>query len=95
MAFGSLVGAQLLHVPLARAGSAPATSGHRPANRALALGIGVSAGLQLLALFVPSLRALLGGAPLGLLDLAIAALGAILPILSIETARRMRSNIPA
>jgi Ca2+-transporting ATPase len=90
MAFGSLVGAQLLHVPLARAGASPATVGQWPRNRALAWGVGISAALQLVALFVPQVRALLGGAALGLTDLLIAGLGAILPILAIETDRRAR-----
>lgn len=89
MAFASLVGAQLLHVPLARAGSAPATRGARPRNRALSLGVGMSVGLQAIALFVPSVRGVLGGAALGLADLGIAALGAALPIAAIETNRRL------
>jgi Ca2+-transporting ATPase len=90
MAFASLVGAQLLHVPLARAGKQPATAGRRPPNRALTVGVGVSAALQFVALFVPPVRALLGGAALGLVDLGIAALGACLPILAIESGRRVR-----
>jgi Ca2+-transporting ATPase len=90
MAFASLVGAQLLHVPLARAGHGPATAGRRPPNRLLALGVGVSAALQLVALFVPPVRAVLGGAALGLTDLGIAALGALLPVAAIELERRTR-----
>ena len=93
MAFASLVGAQLLHAPLARAGSRPATVGQRPANRPLALGLGVSAALQLVALFVPPVRRVLGGAALGLVDLGIAALGAVLPILAIEAERRTRLGV--
>jgi P-type Ca2+ transporter type 2C len=92
MAFASLVGAQLLHVPLARAGSAPAAAGRRPANPPLALGVGLSAALQLVALFVPPVRAVLGGASLGLADLGIAVLGAVLPIVAIEADRRARSR---
>ena len=92
MAFASLVGAQLLHVPLARAGSGPATAGRRPSNRPLALGLGISAALQLVALFVPPVRTVLGGAALGLADLGVAALGAGLPVLAIETERRARAG---
>ena len=93
MAFASLVGAQLLHVPLARAGGRPATGGgQRPSNRPLAVGLGISAALQLVALFVPGVRAVLGGAALGILDLGIAALGAGLPVLAIETERRLRAG---
>jgi P-type Ca2+ transporter type 2C len=90
MAFASLVGAQLLHVPLARAGGGSATAGQRPPNRLLALGVGISAALQLVALFVPPVRAALGGAALGLTDLGIAALGAVLPVAAIEAERRTR-----
>jgi Ca2+-transporting ATPase len=95
MAFASLVGAQLLHVPLARAGHGPVTAGQRPPNHWLALGLGISAALQLVALFVPPVRAVLGGAALGLTDLGIAALGAVLPVAAIETERRARmSKLP-
>ena len=91
MAFASLVGAQLLHVPLARAGAGPMTAGRWPPNRALALGVGISAALQAVALFVPPVRTVLGGAALGLVDLGIAALGALVPIVAIETDRRLRA----
>jgi Ca2+-transporting ATPase len=53
MAFASLLGAQLLHIPLARAGEDPATVGKRPVNRWLTIGTALSAGCQLIALFVP------------------------------------------
>jgi Ca2+-transporting ATPase len=88
MAFASLVGAQLLHVPFARSGTEPVTRGGRPRNRALMLGVTLSAALQLAALFVPPLRGALGGVGLGLADLGIAALGAIVPLLGIEMHRR-------
>src|SRR5207249_330414 len=88
MAFASLLGAQLLHVPLARAGEGPATVGDRPPNRTLTLGMTLSAALQLVALFVPPVRAVLGGAALGLVDLGVAALAAMLPIAAIEVQRR-------
>jgi P-type Ca2+ transporter type 2C len=90
MAFGSLMGAQLLHVPLARAGAAPATASPRPRNRPLAVGVALAAALQLLALFVPPLRGVLGGARLGLTELGIVAAGALLPITAIELERRSR-----
>src|SRR5205823_2336951 len=89
MAFASLLGAQLLHVPLARAGDGPASVGERPANRVLTAGMAISAALQLVALFVPPVRAVLGGAALGLLDLGISALAAALPIAAIEAQRRV------
>ena len=40
----------------------------------------LSAGLQLLALFFPPVRTVLGGAALPLVDVGIAALGAVVPI---------------
>ncbi len=87
MAFASLLGAQLLHVPLARAGNDPATRSDRPRNRTLKVGMAISAALQVVALFFPPVRAVLGGAALGLADLAIAGLGAALPIAAIEAQR--------
>jgi Ca2+-transporting ATPase len=87
MAFASLIGAQLLHVPLARAGVGPATRSRRARNNTLRIGMAISAALQLVALFFPPVRAVLGGAALGLADLAIAACGAGLPIAAIEAQR--------
>jgi Ca2+-transporting ATPase len=95
MAFASLVGAQLLHVPFARSGTEPVTSRGRPRNRALVLGVTLSAALQLAALFVPPLRGALGGVALGLTDLSIAALGAVVPLLAIQMQRRVRAARPA
>ncbi|MFN0073068.1 MAG: HAD-IC family P-type ATPase [Chloroflexota bacterium] len=93
MAFASLVGAQLLHVPLSRAGDGPATLGGRPKNNMLWIGVGISAALQGLALFFPPLRFALGSAPLALFDLGVCALGAFLPIAAIETERRTRYQL--
>ena len=59
-------------------GEGPATRGRRPANRALTFGLLASASLQLVALFVPPVRSLIGGAALGLGDLG--ANGAGIPI---------------
>jgi Ca2+-transporting ATPase len=92
MAFASLMGAQLLHVPIARAGQEPAGWKALPRNRTLEVGLGLSVLLQLAALFVPPLRGALGGAALGLTELAIAALGAIVPIGAIALERRARSR---
>jgi Ca2+-transporting ATPase len=95
MAFASLVGAQLLHVPFARSGTEPVTRGGRPRNRALTLGVTLSAALQLAALFVAPLRGALGGVELSLADLGIAALGAVVPLLAIEMHRRASAARPA
>jgi Ca2+-transporting ATPase len=92
LAFASLLGAQLLHVPLARAGDGPASAGGRPPNRTLQAGMALSAGLQLVALFFPPIRTVLGGAALPLIDLGIAALGAVVPVALIELERIVRAR---
>src|SRR5581483_5956518 len=89
MAFATLVGAQLLHAPLARVGHRPATLGGRP-NRWLLAALGLSGALQLAALFVPPLRLALGGAALRLADVIIAAAGALAAVGSLEGERLVR-----
>jgi P-type Ca2+ transporter type 2C len=89
MAFASLTGAQLLHVPRARSGDRSAESGGVPHNPKLALGVGISVALQVAAVFFPPLRFALGGAALGLGDLLIAVAGSFLPILGINFARAL------
>jgi Ca2+-transporting ATPase len=87
MAFGSLVGAQLLHALLARVGNRPVTlAGGRP-NGWLVAALGVSGALQAAALFFPPLRAALGGAALRLADLALMALAPLLATAAIEVER--------
>jgi Ca2+-transporting ATPase len=88
MAFASLMGAQLLHAQSARAGQDPEQRWQRPRNRTLEFGLGLSALLQLVALFVPPVRGALGGAALGLAELGIALLGAVAPVVAIEAGRR-------
>jgi magnesium-transporting ATPase (P-type) len=92
MAFASLLGAQLLHVLLARAGDGSILASNRRRNRTLMAGMALSAGLQLVALFFPPVRAVLGGAALPLADLGIAAVGAVAPIALIEIERLIRSG---
>jgi len=88
MAFASLLGSQLLHVGWARAGERPALTGSRGRkNPYLLPAMGLSVALQAAALFVPPLRTVLGGAPLGLLDIGIALAGAALPSIAIEASR--------
>lgn len=94
MAFASLTGAQLLHVPLARSGDRPATAEGIPGNRVLTLGVGAAVLLQIGAVFFPPLRAALGGAKLGLVDVLIAALGSALPIAGIHGARALQAPRP-
>ena len=92
MAFASLLGAQLLHVLLARAGDGSILASNRRRNRTLMAGMALSAGLQLVALFFPPMRAVLGGAALPLADLGIAALGAVAPIVIVEIERLIRAG---
>jgi Ca2+-transporting ATPase len=88
MAFASLLGSQLLHVGWARAGERPALSGSRGRHNPYLMGaMGLSVALQAGALFVPPLRAALGGAPMALADLGIALAGAALPSIAIEVSR--------
>ncbi|MGE3268891.1 MAG: cation-translocating P-type ATPase, partial [Chloroflexota bacterium] len=88
MAFASLLGSQLLHVGWARAGERPALTGSRGRkNPYLLPAMGLSVALQAAALFVPPLRTVLGGAPLGLVDIGIAVAGALLPSAVIEISR--------
>jgi Ca2+-transporting ATPase len=89
MAFASLVGAQLLHAPLARVGNRPATLGGVP-NRWLLAALGLSGGLQLAALFFPPLRLALGGAALRLADVLVAAAGSLAAIACLEGERLVR-----
>ena len=89
MAFASLTWSQLLHVPLARSGEWREIATPLLANPVLGIGIGVSLLLQLGAVFFPPLRAALGGGPIGLIDLLISAVAALVPILGIQLARLM------
>ncbi len=86
MAFLSLTSAQLLHTFSARAETHGifSTRGTRAGRHVLGT-VGASLGAQALAAFWPGLRRLLGGAPLGLFDVATAAGGAVVPLLLNET----------
>ncbi len=96
MAFWSLAFADLLHVALARAGSRPALSYDRRISRPLAIGVGISALLQLGVLLLPSLRGLLGASPIGIVDGLISAAGALAPVAAIEIQRTIgQTALPA
>ena len=86
MAFLGLTSAQLLHTFSARSENHGVFSmtGTR-AGKYVWGTVGASLGAQALAAFWPRLRRLLGGAPLGLLDLAVTAGGAIVPLMINET----------
>jgi Ca2+-transporting ATPase len=59
----------------------------RPPNRYLDVALGASLGVQVLANFMPGLRGLLGLTRIGLLDAAVIAAGATLPLLVNEATK--------
>jgi magnesium-transporting ATPase (P-type) len=90
MGFVSLVASQLLHALSARSPQpGPADRPLRP-NPALTGLLLASAGLQAIGLFVPSLRAALGVARLGLVDLAVTAAAGVLPYAANEAIKHVR-----
>ena len=94
MAFWSLSTSQLMHVFLARAGSKPALRYERSIPLPLAVGLGISALLQLGAMFVPPLRAMLGCVPLGFGDALTSILTAGATFGAIEGQRLLSSAVP-
>lgn len=89
-AFTTLSFAQLLHALSCRSDSRSLfVPGALPHNRYLTLALGASLGVQALAAFVPGLRALLGTTALGPVDAAVAAAGALLPLLVNETTKTL------
>ncbi len=94
MAFWSLATAQLLQVPLARAGTRPALRYAHPARRPLLIGLGFSALLQLGVLLLPALRSLLGSRSLGLVDWLVSLVAAAAPIAAIEIHRTSAQALP-
>jgi Ca2+-transporting ATPase len=89
LAFNSLVLGQLLHALSCRSDQHRALFDPRARpNRQLALAIGASAGLQLLANLLPGLRRLLGIAPLGPADIAVTLAGALVPLILNERAKK-------
>jgi Ca2+-transporting ATPase len=71
MAFLSLTAAQLLHAFSARSEQTIVGGSKLPPNHYLPLAVGGSLALEVLAMFVPPLRALLGLAPIGIVDALI------------------------
>ncbi|MFL5282609.1 MAG: HAD-IC family P-type ATPase [Rhodopila sp.] len=94
MAFGSLVTGQLLHTLTVRSdrhGLFTGAPGALAPNRPLRGLLLASAGLQALGLLVPGIRAALGVAPLGLLDLVTTAAAGVLPYIANEALKAGRS----
>lgn len=89
IAFNALMLGQLLHALSCRSDRPDMLAAHAPqANGGLDLSVAASAGLQVLANFVPGLRRLLGTEPMGMTDIAAALAGAGVPLLINEAAKR-------
>jgi Ca2+-transporting ATPase len=91
LAFQALTVAQLLHAVSCR------SERHRffeqdrpPPNRYLNLALGASIGLQLLTFLVPGLRGILGLTAVSLLDAAVIAGGAVLPLAVNELTKKTK-----
>jgi Ca2+-transporting ATPase len=88
IAFQSLTFAQLLHAISCRSPEVSIYDKEKlPPNRYLTMALGGSLGLQLLTFVIPGLRSLLGLAPISLVDGAIIAVSAILPLLVNEATK--------
>lgn len=91
IAFMSLVTAQLLHALSCRS-TKPISTTQLPANHYLTVGLGGSLTLQLICLVIPGLRNLLQATPLNLLDGAVIANSALLPLLLNEATKSNRTG---
>jgi Ca2+-transporting ATPase len=95
MAFQSLTMGQLLHALSCRSEKHTIFSGGKlPPNPYLTLALGGSFALQMLTIFVPGIRGLLGLTPIGLIDGAVIATTAALPLLINEGTKTIGSNGP-
>jgi Ca2+-transporting ATPase len=87
-AFTTLTLAQLLHTISCRSESTSVFGQRRlPPNPYLFAALGGSLLVQLLAAVVPGLRKLLGTIPLGLVDVAVAGAGAVIPFIVNELSK--------
>jgi Ca2+-transporting ATPase len=93
LAFHSLTTGQLLHALSCRSEKHSFLRGDKlPPNRYLSMALGGSFALQLLTVFVPGLRGLLGLTPITLMDGAVIASTAALPLLINEGTKSMGSG---
>lgn len=89
MTFQSLTLGQLLHAISCRSEKSGIFRGEKlPSNPYLTMALGGSLTLQVLTMVVPGLRSLLGLTPIGLLDGAVIAGTAVLPLLVNEATKR-------
>ncbi|MEN6441655.1 MAG: HAD-IC family P-type ATPase [Syntrophobacter sp.] len=96
LAFQSLTLAQLLHAISCRSERHSIISKEKlPPNKYLNFALAGSIGIQLMTMFIPGLRSLLGLAPIGLVDAAITAGAAVAPLLINEALKEaQKDNIP-
>ncbi|MDR3555756.1 MAG: HAD-IC family P-type ATPase [Syntrophobacteraceae bacterium] len=95
LTFQSLTMGQLLHSISCRSENHSIFTGEPlPPNRYLQMALGGSFALQMLTIFVPGLRNLLGLAPIGLLDGAVIAGTAALPLLINEGTKSLTAEKP-
>lgn len=93
LAFQSLSMGQLLHAISCRSETSGIFSGEKlPPNKYLRIALGGSFAVQALTIFFPPLRGLLGLTPIGLLDGAVIAGTAALPLLVNEGAKLIGSD---
>ncbi len=85
---------KFLHALSCRSEDTTVLDRDRPANPHMVTALAGTLGLQALAAFVPPLRSLLRGTPLGLVDLPLILAGAGLPFLVNESAKRLNSHPP-
>ncbi len=89
VAFDALVLGQMLHTYFCRSDRPHGVfNGDLPANASLNQSVAASLGLQLAAHMLPSLRRLLGIAPLDAIDLVTVVAGAALPLLVNQQSKR-------
>ncbi len=91
IAFMSLVTGQLLHALSCRS-TKPLSTAQLPANHYLTLALAGSLALQLICLVIPGLRNLMQVTPLNLLDGAVIANSALLPLLFNEATKEFGVN---
>ncbi len=88
LAFTSLTAGQLLHAISCRSETSGIFSGPKlPPNRYLQAALGGSFLLQFIAMLLPGTKGLLGLAPLGILDIVVAGIGAAAPLLVNEATK--------
>ncbi|HAX77386.1 MAG TPA: hypothetical protein DCY88_16520 [Cyanobacteria bacterium UBA11372] len=91
--FMSLTSAQLLHALYCRSKKHSIYSGKTlPPNQYLTIALGGSFALQILAAVVPGLRSLLQIAPINIVDSAVIATSAVLPLLVNESTKELAAS---